>query len=123
MNGIPTCLDSKAQNGFLRKKLGWDGMIVSDCDAIGDAFSPHNYSKSVQAAAASGIKAGCDLDCGSTYKSENLKLALSESLLELSDIDTALGRVMRMRMRYVRVNPSVPYQSSSSVQRSLCIIR
>lgn len=98
-------------------------MIVSDCDAIGDAFSPHNYSKSVQAAAASGIKAGCDLDCGSTYKSENLKLALSESLLELSDIDIALGRVMRMRMRYVRVNPSVPYQSSSSVQRSLCIIR
>ena len=36
VNGVPTCLDDQAQNGFLRKDLGFDGIIVSDCDAIGD---------------------------------------------------------------------------------------
>ena len=99
VNGVPTCLDDNAQNGFLRKEHGFDGIIVSDCDAIGDAYSSHKYSKSVQAAAASGIKAGCDLDCGSTYKSDNLKMALAEGLLNMTDIDRALGRVMRMRFR------------------------
>jgi beta-glucosidase-like glycosyl hydrolase len=60
VNGIPTCLDGKAQNGYLRDTLGFDGLIVSDCDAIGDAYSPHHYSKSASAAAAEGIKGGCD---------------------------------------------------------------
>jgi beta-glucosidase-like glycosyl hydrolase len=60
VNGIPTCLDGKAQNGLLRDQLGFEGLIVSDCDAIGDAYDSHHYSKSAADAAAEGIKAGCD---------------------------------------------------------------
>ena len=41
----------------------------------------------------------CDLDCGSTYKKANLQLALTQGLLTMGDVDTALGRVMRMRFR------------------------
>lgn len=60
VNGVPTCLDEKAQNGYLRETLGFDGLIVSDCDAIGDAYTSHKYSATAADAAASGIKAGCD---------------------------------------------------------------
>ena len=63
------------------------------------AWKTHNYSKDAAHAAASGIKAGCDLDCGSTYKQSNLQTALDQSLMNYSDIDLALGRVMRMRFR------------------------
>lgn len=61
-------MDSDAQNGLLRSTLGFNGLIVSDCDAIADAFQPHGYCSNESQAAAQGIKAGCDLDCGSTYK-------------------------------------------------------
>mmetsp|Transcript_4933 Transcript_4933/g.14906 ORF Transcript_4933/g.14906 Transcript_4933/m.14906 type:complete len:922 (+) Transcript_4933:43-2808(+) len=113
VNGIPTCLDDKAQNGYLREKLGWEGLIVSDCDAIGDAYKTHKYSASAADAAAEGIKGGCDQDCGNTYNAENLLSALSSGKLTESELDVALGRAMRMRMRVGMFDPpaSVPYTS------------
>ena len=52
VNGVPTCLDDKAQNGFLRKELGFKGLIVSDCDAVGDVYakepSGHGYTSAVE---------------------------------------------------------------------------
>ena len=111
MNGVPTCLDDKAQNGFLRNQLGYKGLIVSDCDAVGDAFSSHHYSSSPAEATASGIKAGCDQDCGSTYKQANLATALASGNLTIDDIDIALGRIMTMRFNLGMFDQaaSVPY--------------
>jgi beta-glucosidase-like glycosyl hydrolase len=64
---------------------------------VGDAFSAHHYSHNVSQAAAQGIKAGCDLDCGSTYKAENLEAALGAGLMDMSDLDVALERTFAMR--------------------------
>jgi beta-glucosidase-like glycosyl hydrolase len=97
VNGVPTCLDESAQNGWLRKTQGYDGLIVSDCDAVGDAWKSHKYSKNASQAAAQGIRAGCDLDCGSTYKADNLEAALSAGLMSMSDVDLALQRTFAMR--------------------------
>lgn len=41
--------------------MGFDGLIVSDCDSIKDAYATHHYVQSASAAAAEGIKGGCDL--------------------------------------------------------------
>ena len=97
VNGVPTCLDDHAQNDWLRSEIGFNGLIVSDCDAIGDAYKTHHYCKNASQAAAEGIRAGCDLDCGSTYKSENLQNALDTGLMVEADLDTALIRILRMR--------------------------
>lgn len=51
----------------MRSKWGFDGSVVSDCDAIKDAYQTHKYSKTPQAASAQGIIGGCDQDCGETY--------------------------------------------------------
>lgn len=111
MNGVPTCLDDKAQNGFLRNELGYKGLIVSDCDAVGDAFSSHHYSSSPAEATAQGIKAGCDQDCGSTYKQANLATALASGNLTTDDVDIALGRIMTMRFNLGMFDQaaSIPY--------------
>ena len=37
VNGVPACLDDHAQNGWLRAERGFQGLVVSDCDSIGDA--------------------------------------------------------------------------------------
>eukprot|EP00040_Diaphanoeca_grandis_P005636 m.33801 g.33801 ORF g.33801 m.33801 type:complete len:925 (+) comp16874_c0_seq1:89-2863(+) len=99
VNGIPTCFDDKAQNGFLRDTLGFDGVIFSDCDAVKDGYSAHHYANSPEQACSMGIKGGCDVDCGATYNSVNLQKALDENLLNVTDLDVAIGRAMTMRMR------------------------
>eukprot|EP00750_Incisomonas_marina_P002966 INCI12791.2.p1 GENE.INCI12791.2~~INCI12791.2.p1 ORF type:complete len:714 (-),score=113.51 INCI12791.2:1394-3535(-) len=111
VNGVPTCLDDSAQNGWLRSTLSYGGLIVSDCDAVGDAYSSHHYSDNASQAAAQGIRAGCDLDCGSTYKAENLQAALDAGLMTEDDLDLALERTLRMRFNLGLFNKAedVPY--------------
>jgi beta-glucosidase-like glycosyl hydrolase len=71
VNGVPTCLDGHAQNVILRQQFGFDGMIVSDCGAMDDAWRNHNDSGSASNASASaalGIRAGTDMNCGNVYR-------------------------------------------------------
>lgn len=96
VNGVPTCLDGTGLNGYLRqvcvrfsrdylcsdtnnllKERGWEGLVVSDCDAVADAYKTHKYVANASMASGLGIRAGCDQDCGSTYKAENLKVGTS----------------------------------------------
>ena len=90
-----------------------------DCDAVGDAWSSHHYASSAADATAQGIKAGCDQDCGSTYKSDNLKAALASGNLTVPDVDVALGRIMTMRFNLGMFDAaaSVPCRCS----RALCV--
>jgi len=121
VNGVPTCLDDHAQNGWLRGELGFGGLIVSDCDAIGDAWSSHHYSANASQAAAQGIQAGCDLDCGPTYDQHNLQLALDEGLMTEDDLDLAIRRTIRMRFNLGLFDKAedVPYTDiGAEVRRS-----
>ena len=65
VNGVPTCLDSGAINGTLRGEFGFGGMVVSDCDAIRDAWAAggHKYAGSAAQATALGMSAGTDQVC------------------------------------------------------------
>ena len=99
VNGVPTCLDGNALDGLRKGATGaapFKGMIVSDCDAIGDAFNNHHYVNSSEAATALGIKAGTDMDCGGTY-TKGIAGALSGKLLSTDDMDVALTRIFTMR--------------------------
>ena len=65
--GVPDCASSFLLTDLLRKQWGFDGYVVSDCDAIGDIWSQHHYVKTPEEAAADAVKAGCDLCCGGDY--------------------------------------------------------
>jgi len=64
---VPACLHGDIQNDLLRTAWGFAGSVVSDCDAIQDAYDQHKYSASPEAACAQGILGGCDQDCGGYY--------------------------------------------------------
>jgi len=113
VNGVPTCLDQHAQNGILRESFGFDGMIVSDCDAIADAWEPndHNYASNASDATAKGILAGCDMDCGPTYQSGAAQ-AVSSGALPRSALNKAVARSLAMRFRLGEFDERVPYRNS-----------
>ena len=107
--GSPACASQLLLTDILRKRWGFDGYVVSDCGAVTDIYTGHKAAKSAEEAAAMAVKAGCDLECGSTYHA--LVRALNQKLITEIDIDRALHRVLAGRFRLGMFDPPehVPY--------------
>jgi beta-glucosidase len=111
--GVPASASTFLLDDLLRKKWGFEGYIVCDCDAIRDIYSPqgrgHNFAPSQEAAAAAAIKAGVNLCCGSDYNS--LVKAVQGGLVTEKEIDNALHHTLWTRFRMGLFDPAdkVPY--------------
>jgi beta-glucosidase len=107
--GTPCCASSLLFSNLLRGQWGFKGHVVSDCDAIYDIFMGHNFSPTLEAAAAAAVKAGCDLCCGMQYRA--LIDAVHDGLLTEKEVDTALGRLLEARFKLGLFDPPamVPY--------------
>jgi beta-glucosidase len=94
---------------LLRKKWGFDGHVVSDCDAVSDIWATHRIVATPEEATARALKAGCDLNCGEQYYA--LGRALKKGLLSIQDVDQALRRIFGARFRLGMFDPDalVPY--------------
>ncbi len=94
---------------LLRKRWGFQGHVVSDCDAVHDIWLHHKLVATPEEAAALAVKSGCDLNCGSQYYA--LTRALKKGLLTTQDIEQALRHVLDARFRLGMLDPdaAVPY--------------
>ncbi len=97
INGIPSCANSALLNDRVRGEWGFAGYIVSDCDAVSNITHNHHFTNDDVHGAAAALKAGTDLDCGSTYKA--LNGALAQGLISVADLDRALSRLLLARLR------------------------
>jgi beta-glucosidase len=95
--GVPCSASSFLLTEVLRKRWGFKGYVVSDCDAIADIYTTHHYVETAHEAAALAIKAGSDLNCGGTY-SQHLMKAVEEKLVSEEAIRQALVRVLTGRV-------------------------
>lgn len=95
--GDPCCGSDRLLNSILRYKWGFDGLVVSDCGAIGDFYREgrHGVSKDAKAASALGVLSGTDVECGGVYK--NLPAAVKRGDIKESDIDVSVKRLLKGR--------------------------
>ncbi|KAJ9673794.1 hypothetical protein PVL29_023379 [Vitis rotundifolia] len=98
VNGVPNCADFNLLSKTVRGQWGFDGYIVSDCDAVSLVYDVQGYAKSPEDAVASVLTAGMDVDCGS-YLQKHGKSAVMEKKLTESEIDRALLNLFTVRMR------------------------
>jgi beta-glucosidase len=103
LDGDPAPASQRLLGDILRREWGFGGYVVSDCGAIDDIYLRHHFVPTPQEAAALGVTRGCDLECGSTYRS--LATALDQKLLTEQDIDVALTRLMLARFRLGMFDP------------------
>ena len=103
--GSPCCGSDKLLNSILRYKWGFDGLVVSDCGAIGDFYRPgrHEVSKDAEAASALGVLSGTDVECGSVYK--NLPAAVKRGDIKESDLDVSVKRLLKGRFELGDFDP------------------
>jgi beta-glucosidase len=101
--GEPCCGSIPLQEELLRGELGFQGYIVSDCGAIRDFHSGHNVVSGPEQAAAAGIRAGTDLNCGRQYLS--LVKAVEAGMVSEMEIDVGVRRLMLARMKLGMFDP------------------
>ncbi len=111
LNGVPCSADSFLLEDLLREQWGFEGYVVSDCDAIRDIYNTraHHYVDTPEEAAAIAVKAGCNLCCGGDYNA--LVRAVQKGLVSEKEIDEALYHTLWTRFRLGMFDPPqrVPY--------------
>jgi len=119
VDGLPACASPLLLEDILRKRWGFQGYVVSDCDAVRDIYTNHKTVGTAEEAVARAIKAGTDLDCGITY--ESALPAVRKGLLAESDINRALRRLLLARFKLGMFDPpemvkwaQIPYSVNDS---------
>jgi beta-glucosidase len=112
VNGQPGCANDFLLKDTLRGKWGFNGYVVSDCDAVADIERGHHYVKTLAEAAAVSLKAGTDNDCADFFtpvadNSDYVRYldAVKQGLLTESDIDVTLKRLFMARFRLGMFDP------------------
>ncbi|WP_320113635.1 glycoside hydrolase family 3 C-terminal domain-containing protein [Draconibacterium orientale] len=110
VNGVPMSASKYLVDTVARKTYGMDGYVTGDCGAIDDIVRGHHFTESYEEAAALGLKAGVDTDCGGVYQNHALD-ALEKGMMTQADIDKALINIFTTRMRLGEFDPAeiVPY--------------
>jgi beta-glucosidase len=102
-NGEACCGSEKLLQDVLRNEWGFNGYIVSDCDAIVDIYKFHQIVPTPEEAAALAVKSGTDLECGNVYL--NLKEAVNKKLITEAEIDVAVKRLFVARFKLGMFDP------------------
>jgi beta-glucosidase len=96
--GIPMTANRDMLCGWLRGRLGFDGVIVSDFNAIAELIR-HGCAADLCEAAALALKAGVDIDMMSGAYRRGLPLALEKGLVAMAEIDECVRRVLMLKER------------------------
>ena len=94
LNGEPCCASSFLMDK-LRGEWGFRGHFVSDCWAIRDFHENHGVTAAPEESVRLALKAGCDLNCGCTYR--HILKALELGMISEEDITRSAVRLFTTR--------------------------
>lgn len=97
LNGDPCCGNGWLLQELLRDTWGFRGHVVSDCEALCDFHEHHKVTSNAVETAAKALANGCDIECGNFYA--HLLQALEQGLVTEDQIDTAVHRLLRARLK------------------------
>jgi beta-glucosidase len=118
INGQPACANHFLLEDQLRGKWDFKGYVVSDCGAVIDIYSGHNFTPAQPEASALSLRRGMDNECADFFAKRTddgdyrpYLDAVKQGLLKESEVDTAVTRLFTARMRLGMFDPPemVPY--------------
>ncbi len=96
VDGIPATINKWLLREILRAEYGFDGVVISDYSAIQETIA-HGISIDKKDAALRAINAGVDIDMQTNVYSNFLKELVKEKVLDISLIDEAVYRVLKLK--------------------------
>jgi len=98
LNGIPMTAHMGLLQDWLRGRLGFDGVVISDYNAIAELIR-HGIAVDLPEAAALALKAGVDIDMMSDAYRRGLPIALERGAISVAEIDQSVRRVLILKER------------------------
>jgi beta-glucosidase len=96
--GIPMTAHKPLLRDYLRGELGFDGVLVSDYNAIRELIH-HGIAADIVDAAVLALNAGVDIDMMAEAYRKGLPVALERGLVKIDEIDECVLRVLRLKER------------------------
>jgi beta-glucosidase len=96
--GIPMTANAALLKGWLRRRLGFNGVIVSDYNAVAELIH-HGIAADLAQAAALSLKAGVDIDMMANAYRHGLPIALDRGWVSAEDIDESVRRVLTLKWK------------------------
>ena len=96
LNGIPSVANKKLMNEILRREWGFDGVVISDYDAVGELVT-HGIAKDGKDAARLAMEAGCDIDMVKNLYYMHLEELVREGTISEEMLDSAVMRVLKLK--------------------------
>lgn len=108
INGVPCTASGWLLRDVLRGELGFDGVTVSDSNAIAECVE-HGFSEDRAQAAKDAIEAGVDVDMSSDVYVGELAALVERGEVPMDVLDRAVGGVLRLKFELGLFEN--PYQS------------
>lgn len=96
INGVPCSVNHWLLSDLLRDDWGFDGMTVSDANAIAEC-EMHGIAVDKRDAARQAIEAGMDIDMSSNSYHENLEQLVLDGIVKEELLDRAVADVLRVK--------------------------
>ncbi|HEU0196092.1 MAG TPA: glycoside hydrolase family 3 N-terminal domain-containing protein [Nevskiaceae bacterium] len=96
--GVPMTAHRRLLRDTLRGSYGFDGVIISDYNAIAELIR-HGVARDLTDAAILALKAGVDIDMMADAYRKGLPRALEQGRVTMAEIDAAVRRVLTLKQR------------------------
>ena len=113
-NGVPVTANAFLLQDILRNELGFNGIVVSDYDAVTE-LQEHGVASSAAEADELAMKAGVDMDLHSGSYLQNLPKLVKEGKIPESLVDDAVRKVLTMKFELGLFDNPFRYSDSTLV--------
>jgi beta-glucosidase len=96
LDGMPMSANRPLLKDYLRGRLGFEGVLVSDYNAIAELIL-HGVAADMAEAAALALKAGVDIDMVANAYRDGIPVALERGLVTMADVDASVRRVLQLK--------------------------
>jgi beta-glucosidase len=114
LNGVPATGDPFLLRRILRGEWKFNGLVVSDYQAIAQMVD-HGYAADEADAAREALTAGVDMEMVSTAYHDHLKSLLASGQVSIEEIDQAVRDILRLKFRLGLFDQPIPAPAQSSV--------
>ncbi len=104
--GVPCCTSDRLLVDILRRKWGYDAIVLTDCDAINNFYNKgqHETHPDPLSASVDAVLNGTDLECGKVFMV--LTEALEKGLIKESTLDDHLRKTLKGRFELGMFDPA-----------------